>query len=84
MTTRSKLWLKVAATILFTAVEMVTFRHSVVPAFAHATVHQILLAVGSQLSFAIGLGGLWVGRTRIAEDTGWASLCAFVLIVCLA
>jgi hypothetical protein len=80
MNPQQKLWLKVAATILFTALEIDTFGHTVIPAFAQATPPHIILAAGSQLSFAIGLFGLWFGRTRIWEEAGWTSLVLFVLI----
>jgi len=83
MNSKQKLWLKLAATIMFLSVEVVTFRHAVLPAFAQSNLGQICIALGSQLALGIGLAGLWLGRTRIAEDAGWASLGVFTLIVSL-
>lgn len=82
MNSQQKVWLKLAATVMFVSVEVVTFRHAVLPAFAQGNLEQICIALGSQLALGIGLAGLWLGRTRITEDAGWASLGVFILIVC--
>ena len=85
MTTRTKFWLKVGVTLLFIAVEIFTFRHSVMTAFRQPSVSATVIAVGSQLSFVLGLGGLlYGGRSRVAENAGWGSLALFTLIVSLA
>jgi len=83
MTTRTKFWLKVGVTVLFVAVEVLTFRHSVMTAFTQPSASATVIAIGSQLSFMFGLAGLW-NRTRVAQNAGWGSLFMFTLIVSLA
>ena len=83
MTPRTKFWLKVGATLLIIAVEVFTFRHSVIAAFAQPSVSATVIAISSQLSFVLGLAGLW-NRTRVAQQAGCGSLFMFTLIVSLA
>jgi len=83
MSTRTKFCLKVGVTLLSIAVEVFTFRHSVITAFTQPSASATVIAVGSQLSFLLGLAGLW-NRTRVAQDVGWGSLMLFTLIVSLA
>jgi hypothetical protein len=85
MSTRTQFWLKVGVTFLFIAVEIFTFPHSVMTAFRQPSVSATTIALGSQLSFVLGLSGLWYGgRARVAEDAGWGSLVLFTLIVTLS
>lgn len=83
MTTSIKFWLKVAVTLLVIAVEAFTFRHLVVPAFAEPSLSAAVLAAATQLSFVLGLAGLW-NRARVAQDAGCGSLLMFMLMVSLA
>jgi len=84
MFNRKKFWLKVAFTLLFVALEVFTFRHSVITAFEQPSAGAVVRAVGSQLSLVLCLGFLWFGgRTRISEDAGWGALALFTLIVSL-
>jgi hypothetical protein len=85
MTTRTKFWLKFGATLLFVAVEIFTFHHSVLTAFERPSVNATAIAIGSQFSLILWLGCLWFGgSTRATDDAGWGSLAMFTLIVTLS
>jgi hypothetical protein len=81
MTVRTKFWLKIVMTVLFVAVEILTFSHSVAPAFEQPSVSHALRACGTQISFFIALLFLWFGeRTRVSQESGWGGLAMAGLI----
>ncbi len=84
MNNRAGMLPKIGASLLFIAVEVITFRNTVVPAFRLSSVSHTIVAAGSQLGFMIGVAFLWFGRGRAAEHAAWSSLGAFLLIAALA
>ena len=81
MNTRAKFRLKVLMTVLFVIGEVLTFGHSVVPAFEQGSVGHVLRGVGTQTCFVLAVLFLWFGeRTRISFDAGWGALALGTLI----